>query len=93
MAYRGRKEQLREIAAELEVGTVLEGTVRRAGNPVRLTAESMHAPTDKHLWAHTAAASGALAGAYIQPMYRHGAGSKRRQGNSLDAMTWCRTWS
>ena len=53
MAYKGTRKQIREIAGELGVGTVLEGTVRRAGNRVRVTAQLIDAWTDKHLWADT----------------------------------------
>jgi TolB-like protein/cytochrome c-type biogenesis protein CcmH/NrfG len=53
MAYKGTRKQMGEIAAELSVGTVLEGSVRRAGDRVRVTAQLIDASTDKHLWADT----------------------------------------
>ncbi len=44
---------LRTIAAELGVATVLEGSVRRAGGRVKVTAQLIDARTDQHLWAET----------------------------------------
>ncbi len=51
MHYKGTKKPLPEIARELNVDAVLEGTVARSGNRVRITANLLHAPTDRHLWA------------------------------------------
>jgi TolB-like protein len=51
MAYKGTSSTLREIAAELGVATVLEGSVRRAGDRVRVTAQLIDAATDRHIWA------------------------------------------
>ncbi len=48
-----REQSLREIAARLEVGAVLEGSVRRAGDRVRIVAQLIDAETDRHLWAET----------------------------------------
>ena len=42
---------LREIAAQLGVANVLEGSVQRVGNTVRVTAQLIDARTDTHLWA------------------------------------------
>jgi adenylate cyclase len=53
MVYKGTTKQIPEIARELEVGTVLEGSVRRAGVRVRVSAQLIDARTDKHLWAET----------------------------------------
>jgi TolB-like protein/Tfp pilus assembly protein PilF len=53
MAYKGTRKQIREIAGELGVGTVLEGSVRRAANRVRVSAQLIDASTDTHLWADT----------------------------------------
>src|SRR3546814_9591483 len=41
------------VARELGVGTVLEGSVRRAGEHVRITAQLIDAATDSHLWSET----------------------------------------
>ncbi len=53
LEYRGTQRNLREIGQELGVSTVLEGSVRRAGNRVRVTAQLIDARTDRHLWAQT----------------------------------------
>jgi TolB-like protein/Tfp pilus assembly protein PilF len=50
MGYRSPERNLRSIAAELGAGTILEGSVRRAGNRVRLTAQLIDAVNDVHLW-------------------------------------------
>ncbi len=51
MGYKGARKPLREIGRELNVEAVLEGTVMRSGQRVRVTAQLVHAPTDRHLWA------------------------------------------
>jgi len=53
MAYKGTRKPLSEIARELRVDAVVEGTVLRAGNRVRITAELVQVSTDQHLWADT----------------------------------------
>ncbi|MEK7671434.1 MAG: serine/threonine-protein kinase, partial [Bacteroidota bacterium] len=53
MQYKGAKKTLREIGEELNAGVIVEGSVRRAGNQVRITAQLIDANTDKHLWAET----------------------------------------
>lgn len=50
-AYKGRSVDLRTIARELGVGAVLEGSIRRAGNRVRITAQLIDAASGAHLWA------------------------------------------
>ena len=51
MGYKGTTKKVREIGKELEVGTLLEGSVRKAGNRVRITAQLIDAVTEGHLWA------------------------------------------
>jgi tetratricopeptide (TPR) repeat protein len=51
MRYKGSKKPLPDIARELNVDAIVEGTVRRSGDRVRITANLLHAPTDRHLWA------------------------------------------
>jgi len=51
MEYRESKKNMRQIGAELGVGSLVEGSVRRAGNQVRVTAQLVDVRTDKHLWA------------------------------------------
>jgi adenylate cyclase len=51
MSYKGSSKSLRQIGSELDVATILEGSVRRAGPRVRITAQLIDAGTDRHLWA------------------------------------------
>jgi len=51
MQYKGTPRPLPEIARDLNVDAVVEGSVIRAGNRVRITAQLIHAATDRHLWA------------------------------------------
>jgi len=51
MHFKGTTKALPEIAQELKVSYVLEGSVRRAGNSLRITAQLIEAATDTHLWA------------------------------------------
>lgn len=51
--YKGVKKPLPEIAKELNVDGVIEGTVLRSGNRVRITAQLIRAVTEKHLWAES----------------------------------------
>jgi TolB-like protein/DNA-binding winged helix-turn-helix (wHTH) protein/lipoprotein NlpI len=53
MAYKGTRKPLSEIARDLRVDAVVEGTVLRAGDRVRITAELVQVSTDHHLWADT----------------------------------------
>jgi serine/threonine-protein kinase len=53
MAFKGQDHDLREIAARLQVGALLEGSVRRAGSRVRIVAQLIDARNDEHLWAET----------------------------------------
>ena len=50
-AYKRRAQDLERIAGELGVEYVVEGSVRKAGNRVRITAELTEGATDGHLWA------------------------------------------
>ncbi len=53
MKYKGATTSIGEIGAELSAGAVLEGSVRRAGNRVRITVQLIDAQRDKHLWAQS----------------------------------------
>jgi TolB-like protein/DNA-binding winged helix-turn-helix (wHTH) protein len=53
MAYKGTRKPLSQIAKELNVDAVVEGTVLRVGNRIRITAELVQVSTDQHLWADT----------------------------------------
>ena len=50
MNYKGEKTKLSTIGNDLRVGTVLEGSVRKAGNRVRVTAQLIDVPSESHLW-------------------------------------------
>jgi TolB-like protein/DNA-binding winged helix-turn-helix (wHTH) protein/Flp pilus assembly protein TadD len=53
MTYKGARKSLPQIARELNVDAVVEGTVLRAGDQVRITAQLIDASTDKHLWSQS----------------------------------------
>ena len=53
MQYRGMKKNIKAIANELGVTAILEGSVRKEADKVRITAQLIDANTDKHLWAET----------------------------------------
>ncbi|HEY0761998.1 MAG TPA: tetratricopeptide repeat protein [Pyrinomonadaceae bacterium] len=50
MHYKGTKKSLPEIAREINVDAIVEGTVQRAGDRVVVRTQLIHAPTDRHLW-------------------------------------------
>lgn len=50
-AYKGTHKDIRQIARELDVRYVVEGSVRRAGNRLRVTAQLIEAETGRHIWA------------------------------------------
>jgi TolB-like protein len=52
-AFKGMNTDIKEIARQLDVGHVLEGSVRKAGNRVRITAQLIDVDTDTHLWSET----------------------------------------
>jgi TolB-like protein/DNA-binding SARP family transcriptional activator/cytochrome c-type biogenesis protein CcmH/NrfG len=58
MQYRDTEKSLRTIGAELGAGAIVEGSVQRVGEEVRITAQLIDARTDRHLWG--ASYSGAL---------------------------------
>src|SRR6266404_1602275 len=51
--YKGTKKSIPEIARELHVDAVVEGAVLRSGDKVRITAQLIDAPADRHVWAET----------------------------------------
>jgi TolB-like protein/DNA-binding winged helix-turn-helix (wHTH) protein/Tfp pilus assembly protein PilF len=53
MQYKGAKKSLPEIARELNVDAIVEGSVVRSGPRVRVTAQLVQARSDQHLWADT----------------------------------------
>jgi TolB-like protein/Tfp pilus assembly protein PilF len=53
MEYRGTTKKIPQIGRELHVAYVLEGSVQRAGNKVRVTGQLIRAATDEHVWAQS----------------------------------------
>ncbi|MFZ0299678.1 MAG: tetratricopeptide repeat protein [Candidatus Sulfotelmatobacter sp.] len=53
MVYKGARKSLPQIARELNVDAVVEGTVLRSGDQVRITAQLIEAATDRHLWSQS----------------------------------------
>ncbi len=51
MGYEGTRKPLKQIAAELGVGSIVEGSVQVAGNRLRVNVQLIDAATDEHLWA------------------------------------------
>jgi adenylate cyclase len=51
MLYKDSKKSIKEIAQELNVASVLEGSVQRIGNEIRITAQLIDANTQEHIWA------------------------------------------
>ena len=50
MPYRGKEKNVREIAQALGVSTILEGSVRKSGNRVRVNVQLINAVNDEHIW-------------------------------------------
>ena len=53
MGYKGGHKKVDEVARELDVGTVLEGSVRKAGNRIRITVQLIDSETSEHTWAES----------------------------------------
>src|SRR4029453_16006484 len=53
MRYKSRDQSLREIGATLDATALVDGSVRRIGDRVRIVAELIDADADQHLWAET----------------------------------------
>ncbi|HYC12411.1 MAG TPA: hypothetical protein VEC02_07135, partial [Nitrososphaerales archaeon] len=51
MGYKGTTKKVKEIGRELEVGSVLEGSFRKAGDKIRVTTQLIDVARDRHLWA------------------------------------------
>ncbi|MEJ2516387.1 MAG: hypothetical protein P8102_14385, partial [Gammaproteobacteria bacterium] len=52
-SYKGKDVKLSKVAADLDVAHILEGSVRKAGNRIRITAQLIDARADTHLWSET----------------------------------------
>jgi adenylate cyclase len=53
MQYKKQAKQIREVARELDVGIVIEGSVRKAGDKLRVAIQMIDGDRDRHLWAET----------------------------------------
>src|SRR5207244_7671601 len=53
MGYKGTKKPLPAVARELGVDAIIEGSVLRSGERVRITAQLIHGSSDRHLWAES----------------------------------------
>lgn len=53
MHFKGTRETLPQVAAQLHAGAIVEGTVTRSGQEVRVTAQLIEARDDRHLWAES----------------------------------------
>jgi TolB-like protein/DNA-binding winged helix-turn-helix (wHTH) protein/Tfp pilus assembly protein PilF len=53
MSYKATTKSLADISRELNVETVVEGSVLRVGDRVRITAQLIRVPADEHIWAHS----------------------------------------
>ena len=51
MGYKGSTKKVEEIGRELKVGSILEGSFRKAGNRIRVTTQLIEVASDRHLWA------------------------------------------
>ena len=52
-SFKGKETNLKEAAEKLQVAHILEGSVRKSGNKIRVTAQLIEAETDSHLWSET----------------------------------------
>jgi len=52
-SFKGKKTDLKAAARKLQVAHILEGSVRKSGNKIRVTAQLIEAATDSHLWSET----------------------------------------
>ena len=52
-SFKGKKTDLKTAAEKLQVAHILEGSVRKSGNKIRVTAQLIEAATDSHLWSET----------------------------------------
>jgi len=53
MQYKGKPKSMSQIGRELNAGTILEGSVRKAGDRVRVSIQMVDATEDRHVWAET----------------------------------------
>jgi TolB-like protein len=56
-AFKGKNEDVGEIGQKLHVATILEGSVRKSGDQIRITTQLVNASNGYHLWSETYDAS------------------------------------
>jgi adenylate cyclase len=78
--YRNTQKDLREIAEELGVAFVVEGSVRKAGDNLRITAQLIAAQSDDHLWAET------YDGKYTDEIFEFQSNTAKQIASSLNAV-------
>jgi adenylate cyclase len=52
-AFKGKNSDIKTVSQKLNVGHIVEGSVRKSGNRLRITAQLIEAATDSHLWSET----------------------------------------
>ena len=83
MKYKGSQKGASEVGRELNAGTLIEGSVRKAGNRVRITAQLIDTSTEGHLWRRTTTGSWRMSS-------RSSRRSRRRWLGSLGFGWWIR---
>src|SRR5438128_2596822 len=53
LAFKGKNEDVSDIAQKLHVATILEGSVRKSGDQIRITTQLVNAADGYHLWSET----------------------------------------
>ncbi len=53
MSYKATTKRIKEIGRELEVGSILEGSIRKAGNRIRVTTQLIDVASDRHIWSQS----------------------------------------
>jgi TolB-like protein/DNA-binding winged helix-turn-helix (wHTH) protein/Tfp pilus assembly protein PilF len=97
MQYAGTSKPLPQVARELGVDGIVEGTVQRSGNRVRITAQLIYAPQERHLWAASydrdlrdvLALESSVAAAIVEPIRAKTAftqSASRKASASLDVL-------
>src|SRR2546426_492063 len=101
MRYKGSKKSVSEIASELGVGSILEGSVRKAGNRLRITIELIDVERDEQLWSQSYdreladifAIQGDIANKVAEPCRFTSSWTKGRESREERQPTWRRTAS
>jgi serine/threonine protein kinase len=81
-SFKGTNTDLKTIAAKLQVQHILEGSVRRSGNALRITAQLIEVETDAHLWSETY--DGTMDNVFARPGYHLAGGRGSAQDCSDD---------